>query len=142
MVYAEQSTGERELYDLAHDPDELQSLHADPAYTSIQAGLAARLALLRGCAGPTCQLAPSLELDPVAEGDCVRSVVVGGADAGSVDSVDFFAGGRFVGHVDDPPFQQAFTAAPGAAPDTAVRALAVLDDGRRVTLDLAVHLCA
>jgi arylsulfatase A-like enzyme len=138
MVYAEYSTGEHELYDLSRDPDELQSLQADPAYTSIQAKLAARLALLRNCAGPGCELAPALELDPAYEGDCVRTVSVGGGDAGSVDAVDFLEDGRPVGHVDDAPFQQTFAGAPGSK----VRALVLLDDGRRLTLDLAVRVCA
>ena len=31
--------GERELYDLQRDPDELQSVHADPAYASVRATL-------------------------------------------------------------------------------------------------------
>ncbi len=54
-VYAEYDTGERELYDLAVDPDELVSRHADPAYTAIETELARRLALLRDCAGLSCR---------------------------------------------------------------------------------------
>jgi N-acetylglucosamine-6-sulfatase len=56
-VYAEYDTGERELYDLLLDPDELVSKHADPAYAAIEAELARRLALLRDCAGVTCRYA-------------------------------------------------------------------------------------
>jgi N-acetylglucosamine-6-sulfatase len=50
------NTGERELYDLKKDPDQLQSLHdtADPAFLD---QLAAWLAALRDCAGATCRLA-------------------------------------------------------------------------------------
>ena len=54
-LYAEYATGEKELYDLVRDPDELQSLHADPAYAPIQADLAQRLARLRSCAGAACR---------------------------------------------------------------------------------------
>jgi N-acetylglucosamine-6-sulfatase len=54
-LYAEYANGEQELYDLARDPDELDSRHADPAYASVKAGLAARLARLRTCAGPSCR---------------------------------------------------------------------------------------
>ena len=54
-LYAEYANGEQELYDLQTDPDELQSRHADPAYGAIKADLAARLARLRPCAGPTCR---------------------------------------------------------------------------------------
>jgi N-acetylglucosamine-6-sulfatase len=56
--YAEHWNGERELYDLARDPHELQSRHGDPSYASIQADLAARLARLRVCAGETCRTRP------------------------------------------------------------------------------------
>jgi N-acetylglucosamine-6-sulfatase len=54
-VYAEYADGERELYDLAKDPFELQSRHADPAYAAIRARLARRLAALRSCAGARCR---------------------------------------------------------------------------------------
>lgn len=53
-VYIEHGTGETELYDLAADPFQLQSLHADPAYAGLRAELSARLAQLRSCAGGAC----------------------------------------------------------------------------------------
>jgi N-acetylglucosamine-6-sulfatase len=53
-LYAQHENGEQELYDLARDPYELQSRHADPAYAQIRAALAARLAALRSCAGAAC----------------------------------------------------------------------------------------
>ena len=54
-LYIEHASGEQELYDLEADPDQLQSRHADPAYAAIKASLAARLAVLRTCAGATCR---------------------------------------------------------------------------------------
>ncbi len=54
-VYAEYTSGERELYDLRRDPYQLASKHADPAYAAVRAQLAARLARLRSCAGATCR---------------------------------------------------------------------------------------
>jgi N-acetylglucosamine-6-sulfatase len=54
--YAEYSNGEHELYDLAHDPYELKSRHADPAYDAVEQNLAVRLAWLRACAGETCRM--------------------------------------------------------------------------------------
>ena len=56
-LYAEYVSGERELYNLARDPDELTSLHADPRYARMQANLARRLpasagAPARSAAGP------------------------------------------------------------------------------------------
>jgi arylsulfatase A-like enzyme len=56
FVYIEYASGERELYDLQADPFQLESKHADPAYASVQADLAARLARLRDCVGVACQL--------------------------------------------------------------------------------------
>jgi N-acetylglucosamine-6-sulfatase len=56
--YAEYNTGEKELYDLQQDPFELQNLHADPAYASVEARLAARLHNLQNCAGFSCRTHP------------------------------------------------------------------------------------
>jgi N-acetylglucosamine-6-sulfatase len=55
FLYAEHATGELELYDLDGDPWQLASRHADPAYATVRAELAARLAALRRCAGASCR---------------------------------------------------------------------------------------
>jgi arylsulfatase A-like enzyme len=57
-IYAEYKNGEKELYDLSNDPFELRSRHADPAYASTRAQLAARLHELKTCAGPSCRADP------------------------------------------------------------------------------------
>jgi N-acetylglucosamine-6-sulfatase len=59
--YVEYTDGERELYDLASDPHELENLQAkaDPA---LLARLAAILARLRACAGASCRAADSVPL--------------------------------------------------------------------------------
>jgi hypothetical protein len=62
FVYAEHDNGERELYDLRRDPDQLDSLDGDPDYESIEARLAERLAALQICAGTTCMRPPRLRL--------------------------------------------------------------------------------
>jgi N-acetylglucosamine-6-sulfatase len=49
--YVEYADGESELYDLERDPDELTSLHADPALAGLRSRLAARLHALETCAG-------------------------------------------------------------------------------------------
>jgi arylsulfatase A-like enzyme len=54
-VYAEYRTGERELYDLKTDPDELASQHDNPAYARIRSDLARRLLRLEACKGATCR---------------------------------------------------------------------------------------
>jgi N-acetylglucosamine-6-sulfatase len=56
-LYAEYANGDRELYDLARDPNELTSLHADPAYTATRKQLAKKLAALRRCRGKSCSSA-------------------------------------------------------------------------------------
>ena len=57
-MYAEHAGGERELYDLAADPFELQSRHNAPAYASVRSQLASRLGQLRTCAGASCRTHP------------------------------------------------------------------------------------
>lgn len=54
-TYVEHSTGERELYDLQVDPNQLTSFHNDPRYLATRQALASRLATLRTCAGDTCR---------------------------------------------------------------------------------------
>lgn len=54
-VYVEHDGGEVEMYDLDDDPDQLDSVHADPAYAARRAAAAARLAELRTCAGSSCR---------------------------------------------------------------------------------------
>jgi len=53
-LYVEYPEGERELYDLRHDPFEMRntSATADP---SLLDRLSRRLAVLKGCTGPTCR---------------------------------------------------------------------------------------
>jgi N-acetylglucosamine-6-sulfatase len=62
FVYAEHDNGERELYDLRHDPDQLRNAAGDPGYASIEARLAERLAALQVCSGRSCLGAPRLSL--------------------------------------------------------------------------------
>jgi arylsulfatase A-like enzyme len=72
--YLELDTGERELYDLTVDPNELDNRAGDPAYATLQADLAARLAALKVKAGyspgspvgaqqPTHDQLPATDLD-------------------------------------------------------------------------------
>ncbi len=51
FLYAEYSSGEKELYDHNNDPYQLRSRHADPAYAAAMGMLATELARLRTCAG-------------------------------------------------------------------------------------------
>jgi N-acetylglucosamine-6-sulfatase len=53
-LYAEYDTGERELYDLRADPQELRNLAGRQRVHGVQARLAARLAKVRACTGMAC----------------------------------------------------------------------------------------
>jgi hypothetical protein len=55
-VYTE--TGDEELYDRLKDPSQMRSVAADPAYARIKARLAAKLAKLDRCRGPSCRVTP------------------------------------------------------------------------------------
>ncbi|MCO5324034.1 MAG: sulfatase [Nocardioidaceae bacterium] len=63
--YIRYSTGEEEFYDLLNDPNELESLHNDPAYADIKAQLITVWQNRRACAGDPCRapLPPELQLD-------------------------------------------------------------------------------
>ena len=52
--YVEYANGERELYDLRSDPDELVNVAGDPAQAETLAQLDARLEVLKTCAGASC----------------------------------------------------------------------------------------
>jgi arylsulfatase A-like enzyme len=54
-VYVAYDDGERELYDLAADPYELQNVHGDPRYAAAEAWLAARAEVMYGCSGDVCR---------------------------------------------------------------------------------------
>jgi arylsulfatase A-like enzyme len=54
-VYAEYATGERELYDLTSDKDEVRNLNGDPSMVSVESELATRLGRLRECASALCR---------------------------------------------------------------------------------------
>jgi arylsulfatase A-like enzyme len=56
LVFIEYETGERELYDLAADPYQLENLAGMPAWADVQVDLAAALDQLEGCAGAGCQI--------------------------------------------------------------------------------------
>jgi arylsulfatase A-like enzyme len=53
-TYVEYSTGDRELYDMKNDPNELNNLYGDPAYTGLIRRLHRHLASLRVCRGASC----------------------------------------------------------------------------------------
>jgi N-acetylglucosamine-6-sulfatase len=88
-VYAEHPDGEKELYDLAADPFQLESVHEDPAYSEVRELLAERLDALRTCAGASCQDvippgSPTItDTDPDSPANDNSPDVKGQAEAGS-----------------------------------------------------------
>jgi N-acetylglucosamine-6-sulfatase len=56
-TYVEYATGEKELYDRAVDPHELESKHNDPAYANTMAALSLRLQDLKDCKTDSCRTA-------------------------------------------------------------------------------------
>jgi N-acetylglucosamine-6-sulfatase len=57
-LYVRYRGGERELYDLRRDPDQLTSLHADPRYRRTRRALARELWRLARCGGAECRRPP------------------------------------------------------------------------------------
>jgi N-acetylglucosamine-6-sulfatase len=133
--YVEYSNGERELYDLARDPDELQSLHANPSYAAVRTELARRLIDLRTCRGAGCRAGPRLALATRCSGKRHRARL-SGPDVRWTREVDFSVNGHVVSRDGRRPFTARVSGRRGV-----VRARATLADGRVVTLDRAVRAC-
>jgi N-acetylglucosamine-6-sulfatase len=54
--YVEYETGDRELYDIAKDPYELNNRVTDPRFDRVQAFLKRQIERLEGCVGPECKI--------------------------------------------------------------------------------------
>ena len=64
--YVRYVDGDAELYDLDHDPNELDNVYGKPRYADVQAQLARLWKQYRGCAGASCRvpLPASLQVGP------------------------------------------------------------------------------
>jgi hypothetical protein len=134
-VYVEHNTGERELYDLATDPNELASLHESPSFVQIRSDLARRLLALRACKAAGCRRGPALSVTSRCAGGRHRVALAGG-DGRLVARVDWIYRGRAAGADRTRPFQGALRGAAGV-----VRANATLADGRRASVDRRLAAC-
>jgi N-acetylglucosamine-6-sulfatase len=151
-VYVENQTGELELYDLDSDPDQLQSLHADPAADQVRGALASLLSRLRTCSGPGCRGTPALELKLVfrdgdkGRGECARGAVTAklkGPDAGLVaGTVGFNVGSKDAGADDGAPYRVRIGKGKlkRNGKSNVIATLATLD-GREMTVDERVRRC-
>ena len=152
--WVEHGNGERELYDLENDPDELLNVAVDPALAPLRNALAARLAVLRTCTGSSCRAKPALRLD-AARRRCLFNVAVRGSDARAIERVEFLvrrrprrgspdapASFRRIGRDLDADFRKRVRAA-GVLPGRRflLRARVRLGDGRSVTIDEKRRTC-
>jgi N-acetylglucosamine-6-sulfatase len=150
--YAVHDSGEVELYDLENDPDEVQSLHADPAFDQLESTLASLLSNLQSCSGASCQALPGLKLKldykrgeddrgrRCAEG-AVKAIVKG-ADRGALTGADFAVGSKAAGSDDAAPFRVRISSGKlKKNGKSSVIATATLLDGRVKSIDERVRRC-
>jgi N-acetylglucosamine-6-sulfatase len=147
-VFVQHTSGEQELYDLAADPNQLQSLHADPRFAALKAALAARLARLRTCAGDACRRGPDLSLRVLYRSGgarCARTNVrvrVVGSSASRIAGVTFYRGTRVIKRDARAPYSAVVLRRRlGVTKPTLVRVVATLRDGRSVSLDRSLRRC-
>jgi N-acetylglucosamine-6-sulfatase len=146
-VYAEHVTGERELYNLARDRDQLNSLHNDLGLASVKANLAMRLARLRGCSGATCRRGPQLALRSRTQRgrSCRRSRVlfrVGGPSGGRISTTAFYIDGHLLKRDRRRPFTVTVPKRFAKPNGSLFEALVTLTDSRRVTLGRTIRGCS
>ena len=145
FLYVEYDDGSRELYDLVRDPDQLQSLHADPAYAGLQAELARRLALLRDCKGAGCTLPPAAVFtvrSPVGTNGCLRGPFALRVRAErSVTQATFTIGGKAVGTDSRTPFRAVIPRNRLTSGTIRLRARISAIGDRLVTRDLMARIC-
>jgi N-acetylglucosamine-6-sulfatase len=147
-LYVEHGAGDRELYDLVADPNQLQSRHADPALASLRAALAQRLARLRACRGSACSSGPRVGLTASytrGRSACARSAVglrVGGGDIRGVTLVRFALGGRVLRADARAPFTATVARSRLGTRRTLLRATLVFADGREQTVDRLLRRCS
>lgn len=113
FLYAEYSNGEKELYDLWNDADEIDNLDGKRSYGPIEDALHRRLRTLKRCRGVPCRAGPRIRISAVRKttrtrsGRCTRSDVrvrLVGRDVATASAVWFFLNGRLRAADADPPF--------------------------------------
>jgi arylsulfatase A-like enzyme len=143
-VYAEHSSGEKELYDLQTDPYETRNLWHAPGAQSIWNAMAGQLDRLRHCSGPLCQSGPRLKLELKRHGKtCAHRLVLArlrGSDNHYAIRLRLTTRGRTLTDSSRPFVVGLRAQALGRAP-TPIRALVVLKDGRRMTIDRVTRGC-
>ncbi|HMJ00008.1 MAG TPA: sulfatase [Gaiellaceae bacterium] len=146
-LYAEYVNGDRELYNLGHDPDELTNLHANLGFARIEADLARRLTRLRGCTGPACRQRPQLALRARFQRgrSCRRSrvlVTVGGPSARRISHTGFFLDGHLLRRDRRAPFTAVVPKRLVRPEGSLLEALVTLTDSRRQTVQRHIAGCS
>jgi N-acetylglucosamine-6-sulfatase len=145
--YAEHVNGEKELYDLVRDPDELVSHHNDPRYARIQSELAERLTRLKGCSGLSCRRGVELTLAARyrrGHAGCVRSRVrlgVGGPAVRRTSQVQFYVDGLLVRRDARAPFNALVPRRLIGRVGSSVHAVVTLVDSRRQSVERRLRRC-
>ena len=145
-LYAEHTTGERELYNLARDPYELSSLHLDPSFDRMKADLARRLTRLRGCAGAVCRQGPELRVVSKSKRgrNCRRSrllFTLRGPSTGRVSTTSFYLDGHLLKRDRRAPFTAIVPKRIVHPMGSVLDVFATLSDSRRQTIQRRLAGC-
>jgi hypothetical protein len=161
FLYVEhRTTGEYELYDLANDPFELQSVDGHAEYAKVQRDLRSRLRELVSCVGVDCLARPHLTLVLRSAGRPVRScftkdlrIQVRGSKRARLLHADIVIGRRRVERLLNIPTARGERGGPVTLTGVVrrrqihrrghfrLRVLAETEDGRRLTLDRVLRRC-
>ena len=161
FLYVEhRTTGEYELYDLANDPFELQSVDGHEQYAKVQRDLHTRLRQLVSCVGVDCLARPHLTLSIRSDGKPVRGcfsqdlrIEVRGSKRARLMDADVMIGHRRVERLLNIPTARPIRSGPvtvtGVVPRERIhrrgrfrlRVLVETEDGRKLTLDRMLRRC-
>jgi hypothetical protein len=161
FLYVEhRTTGEYELYDLANDPFELQSVDGHEQYAKVQRDLKSRLRELVSCVGVDCLARPHLTLVVRSDGRPVRGcfakdlrVQVRGSKRARLVHADVMIGRRRVERLLNIPTARGERGGPVTLTGRVrrrqihrrgqfrLRVLAETEDGRKLTLDRVLRRC-
>jgi N-acetylglucosamine-6-sulfatase len=161
FLYVEhRTTGEYELYDLANDPFELQSVDGHEQYAKVQRDLHTRLRQLVSCVGVDCLARPHLTLSIRSEGKPVRGcfsqdlrIEVRGSKRARLMHADVMVGHRRVERLLNIPTARPIRSGPVTVTGVVqrqrihrrgrfrLRVLVETEDGRKLTLDRVMRRC-
>jgi hypothetical protein len=161
FLYVEhRTTGEFELYDLANDPYELQSVDGHEQYAKVQRDLHVRLRQLVSCVGVDCLARPHLTLSIRSGGKPVRGcfsndlrIDVRGSKRARLMHADVMIGHRRVERLLNIPTARPIRSGPVTVSGVVqrqrihrrgrfrLRVLVETEDGRKLTLDRVLRRC-